>query len=53
MADVMSFEIWLMSEYAIDYDSFSNLSRYEKNSIKDAYNEYCAQNNETVTAGGV
>ena len=53
MANILSFEDWLESEYAIDYDSFSSLSRYDKKSIKDAYSEYCSKNNESVPVGGV
>lgn len=43
MHNLLSFEDWLMSEYAIDYDSFSSLSRIEKKSVKTAYDEYCKQ----------
>lgn len=53
MHNLLSFEDWLMSEYALDYDSFSDLDRYEKNSIKDAYNAYCSQNSDSaVDVGG-
>ena len=53
MDNILSFEDWLESEYAIDYDSFSSLSRYDKKSIKDAYSEYCSEKSKPVTAGGV
>ena len=51
--DLLSFEDWLMSEYAIDYDSFSSLSRIEKKSVKTAYDEYCKEaSNGTDNLGG-
>lgn len=37
---VLSFEDWLITEYDIDTSDYKKYSKYEKNSLKDEYNQY-------------